>query len=90
MNGMRSSATPPTGRPPIGYDRLEFAPQDCGRDFPSPPRRRRVGDEERAHLRRVTADLRAQPSDDHQRTGSDLDMDSEAPPGDGSSRLYRD
>lgn len=114
MNGLRStprcsgagSAMPPSAgwrasSPSQGYDRLEFSPAECGRDFPR-PRRPHVRDEERAMLRRVAAEMSADrpergaettasttpvPSDGAAPGGHDA---AEPPPGDGRSRLYRD
>lgn len=60
MTGPGPTADPPTtptfpaDAAPHGYDRPEFAPEECGRDFRR-PRKLRMPDEERRFLREVTA-----------------------------------
>lgn len=94
MNGLRSTPISPgavgagaTVPLPRGYDRLEFSPAECSRDFPR-PRRPHVRDEERAMLRRVAAEMSADSPDRGVAPGG-ADA-AEPPPGDGRSRLYRD
>lgn len=77
-----------------GYDMLEFAPQECARDFPRAATRRarvRMVDEEQAFLRRVAAEFSATNSVREETGGMTGDMhEPEKPAGDGASRLYRD
>lgn len=95
MKAMQSAAgSPPAAWPASevhrGYDTMEFAPQDCGRDFPQAMMRRRrirVRDEEQALLRRVAAEFSANNSV-HEVAVEDMEDDQAV--GDGSSRLYRD
>ncbi|MFG1403398.1 hypothetical protein [Xanthobacter sediminis] len=72
-----------------GYDTMEFAPQECARDFPRPAARRvrvRVADEEQALLRRVAVEFSA---NNVVREAADADA-SEPLLRDASSRMYRD
>lgn len=77
------------GAAPRGYDQNEFAPAECGRDFPRPQRRRQP-DEERRLLRQVEADFhgadRRPPAGEVGKTSPGAPEREPDPP----TRLYRD